>query len=262
MATRIQIMSDVHQEFSKVPMIKEETLEAGVVLLAGDITTGPARIEYLKNYKQQFYYVMGNHEYYRASWSWALDAYRTFFKDTNVHVMERETILIGNVRLIAATLWTNFQAPMKSYLEKEVREMIGQPEVFWEDQERNCKQGMADFSVIGGFTTKTALEEHNKSVGYIKEVLSKPHDGPTVVMTHHAPSFKSSHPKYDVSYIKGGFCSALDYLIEEYQPTLWVHGHTHESFDYHIGNTRVICNPHGYGLENKHGFNPKLIVEL
>jgi hypothetical protein len=27
---------------------------------------------------------------------------------------------------------------------------------------------------------------------------------------------------------------------------LWTHGHTHEDFDYMIGDCRVVCNPRGY----------------
>ncbi len=27
---------------------------------------------------------------------------------------------------------------------------------------------------------------------------------------------------------------------------LWIHGHTHDSFDYVHNGTRVVCNPRGY----------------
>jgi len=30
------------------------------------------------------------------------------------------------------------------------------------------------------------------------------------------------------------------------QIKLWIHGHTHESFDYMVGDTRIVCNPRGY----------------
>ena len=29
-------------------------------------------------------------------------------------------------------------------------------------------------------------------------------------------------------------------------PDLWVHGHTHDSFDYVLGWTQVVVNPYGY----------------
>ena len=38
---------------------------------------------------------------------------------------------------------------------------------------------------------------------------------------------------------------------------IWIHGHTHESFDYHIGKTRIVCNPRGYAsIEENKGFRP------
>jgi Icc-related predicted phosphoesterase len=30
------------------------------------------------------------------------------------------------------------------------------------------------------------------------------------------------------------------------RPALWLHGHTHGSCDYKLGDTRVVCNPMGY----------------
>ncbi len=38
----------------------------------------------------------------------------------------------------------------------------------------------------------------------------------------------------------------MDELILKRQPALWVHGHTHDSADYHLGSTHVVCNPFGY----------------
>ena len=39
--------------------------------------------------------------------------------------------------------------------------------------------------------------------------------------------------------------------------SLWIHGHIHESFDYKIGKTRVVCNPRGYAsIEENKGFRP------
>ena len=44
---------------------------------------------------------------------------------------------------------------------------------------------------------------------------------------------------------------------------LWVHGHTHDSADYTIGATRVLCNPRGYsGVELNPRFDPNLLVEV
>lgn len=38
---------------------------------------------------------------------------------------------------------------------------------------------------------------------------------------------------------------------------------THDSFDYMIGKTRVVCNPHGYyARATNPGFLPDLVVEV
>jgi hypothetical protein len=35
----------------------------------------------------------------------------------------------------------------------------------------------------------------------------------------------------------------------------------HSSFDYHVGKTRIVCNPKGYGRENRR-FDPALVIDI
>jgi Icc-related predicted phosphoesterase len=35
-------------------------------------------------------------------------------------------------------------------------------------------------------------------------------------------------------------------IIRSRRPSLWIHGHTHESRDYRLGATRIVANPCGY----------------
>jgi hypothetical protein len=49
------------------------------------------------------------------------------------------------------------------------------------------------------------------------------------------------------------------HVIADARPALWVHGHTHDSLDYRIGDTRIICNPFGY---LHHEENPKFQRDL
>jgi hypothetical protein len=64
------------------------------------------------------------------------------------------------------------------------------------------------------------------------------------------------------------FCSDLSELVEGSGAALWVHGHTHASCDYVAGQTRVVCNPKGYGPVKTGGeyenpeFDAGLIVEI
>lgn len=70
-------------------------------------------------------------------------------------------------------------------------------------------------------------------------------------VTHHAPSFRSQHPRFAGSPIAGGFCSNLESRIQQWKPDLWIHGHVHDPMDYRIGKTQVLCNPWGYQNEGR-----------
>jgi hypothetical protein len=87
-----------------------------------------------------------------------------------------------------------------------------------------------------------------------------------VVVTHHLPSFESVAPKYQDSKLSACFASKLDHLMSGEKVQLWIHGHTHDNFDYELNGTRVLCNPRGYytasnGNENA-SFNPYLVADV
>ncbi len=69
-----------------------------------------------------------------------------------------------------------------------------------------------------------------------------------VVITHHAPLINPV-TKYTDSQLTYAFNSIdMMEIIDEYQPALWVYGHTHECDDHFRGRTRIISNQRG----NKH----------
>lgn len=84
--------------------------------------------------------------------------------------------------------------------------------------------------------------------------------------THHLPSMQSVSAQYKQELTSCAFASHLDQLVE--QADYWVHGHTHDSFDYMLGKCRVLCNPRGYpinritGKYENQNFNSQLIVEV
>ena len=98
----------------------------------------------------------------------------------------------------------------------------------------------------------------------MKEKLAKgkQEDKKTVVITHHAPSILSVPEQYKNDQLSASFASEMEKFIEKTEPDLWIHGHLHTSSDYHIGSTRVICNPRGYADEPNNNFDIDLVIKI
>ena len=65
--------------------------------------------------------------------------------------------------------------------------------------------------------------------------------------------------------MKARFVSDLDHLTGGDRVQLWIHGHTHDSFDYRLNGTRVVCNPRGYardGVNENARFDLEFTVEV
>jgi len=88
------------------------------------------------------------------------------------------------------------------------------------------------------------------------------------MLTHHLPHPRSIHPRFADDPLTPAFCSDLSDLVEGSRAALWVHGHTHTSCEYIAGNTRVACNPKGYGPQSPGGrieneqFDENLVIEI
>ena len=65
-----------------------------------------------------------------------------------------------------------------------------------------------------------------------------------MVVTNHAPHPNSVPAQYVGDSLSPAFASNLEKLMGK--ASLWVHGHVHDSFDYRVNGTRVVCNLRGY----------------
>jgi predicted phosphodiesterase len=259
---KIRIMSDVHTEHR--PFMPPPA-QSDVVVLAGDIGSEHNGVAWANaNFEQPIIYVAGNHEFYShgaRAMSHILGAIASCAEREGSHVFfcERRRVDIGGVRFLACTLWTDFAVQ-------------GQPHLAM----LAARNGLADFhgfiwTTTGyegerqEFTPELSVAIHRRSVNWLDEELSIPFSGRTVVVTHHAPSLRSSHPQFAGDAINGCFASSLEWLIEKHQPALWIHGHMHSFSDYRIGNTRIVCNPRGYSDVPEHPdapFVPDLVVDV
>lgn len=246
---RLHVLSDIHLEFGDY---EPPPVDADAVVLAGDIGVGLQGIDWINEHFQDVprLYVPGNHEFYHRDVALIEDIKAR--AGEKVFVMDDDQIVIGNVRFLGCMLWTDFA------LYGEARRPMAM------DYTRRC---MSDFSVIrdgsGPFTPERSVERHVRSRNWLDEQLALPHAGPTVVITHHAPTRRSVAERYKDDLLSSAFASDLESTMAAGGVNLWVHGHMHDSVDVAVGGTRIVCNPRGYvDLELNPSFDADLVIEL
>jgi Icc-related predicted phosphoesterase len=253
---RIQVFSDLHTDVAAVkPITVGDSVDA--VVVAGDTCQGAqesfVQIRQIVPMDIPVVATLGNHEFYRRCAPDEVALARATAPAYGIHLLENDTAVIEGIRFAGCTLWTDYR-------------LFGSGNVPF--AMRAAAQGLNDHRRItwskqpwAGFRPAEALLLHSRSRKFLQTVLQAEHAGPTVVITHHAPHPRSLHPRYEKDLLSAAYVSDLEDLIVAAAPALWVHGHVHTSFDYAVGRTRVLCNPHGYGGENS-DFNPGLVVEV
>jgi hypothetical protein len=86
-----------------------------------------------------------------------------------------------------------------------------------------------------------------------------------VVITHHGPSRKSVSEENLRHELAPAYIKDMDYLIERYEPALWIHGHTHYSARYRLGKTLVAANQRGYQFQRDQretGFSDLVVCDI
>jgi predicted phosphodiesterase len=254
---KFNLLSDIHLEFCDLKLPGGDNL-----LLAGDIAlatylqphrTDKTAILQRDRYREFFkvqcakydkaYYIMGNHEHYSGSWEITLPVLRDFLSDTNVTLLEKESVTLENdIVLWGATLWTD---------------MMHNDTII----KMHARRGMNDYDIIMKDDKRTlhpddTVADHRLAIDSLKKFLAENKDKKVIVMTHMAPSVKSSHPRYGVNNpLNYAYYTSLESIIlDNQQIKVWVHGHTHDSHAYIIGETQVICNPRGYANQMQPAF--------
>lgn len=251
---RLNILSDLHLGQAGLPL---PDVKADVVILAGDISRPQAAIAWASQFACPVVYVPGNHEFYGSNLSNTIKALRHYAKGTDIHILDNEEIVIHGVRFVGSTLWTDFNLGGVALRDQSIKEALA----FIRDFVR-IESDVAPGTMLAPDELE-ALFSTNRE--WLQKTLDIPFDGPTVVVTHHAPSSKSIHPRFADSLVNTCFVSNSEYLLSGDRAALWVHGHTHDSFDYTVQGTRVVCNPRGYSkgeLNENENFDPNFLVEV
>jgi predicted phosphodiesterase len=252
---RLNILSDLHVGFSA---FETPLNDADLVVLAGDIAPPRHAALWALRLEKPVVYVLGNHEFYGSSIEAAGAELKRLCAGTQVRVLDNDEVIIDGVRFLGSTLWTDFM-------------------LFGDGTERasaivEAQRLMRDFSRIridesSGvlFTPADAAKLFERNAAWLDRKLDVPHRGPTMVITHHAPARQSIHPRFAGSLLNACFVADVEHLVSANRVQWWIHGHTHDSFDYVLNGTRVICNPRGYakaGVNENARFDPHFTIEV
>lgn len=243
---RLHILSDLHLEVD--PSFRPPATGADVLVLDGDIAPGTDGVAAFADSDIPVIYVPGNHEYYGADLNTMNAHIRAYAKDMGVHLLDRDEVVLDGVRFLGATLWTDFNlyGPAKipdSFVQSR-KQVLDFREIRYRDRL---------------LIPEDTIDFHREAVRWLARKLDAPFAGRTVVITHHAPHPGSIHPRWKDNLVNPAFVSDLTPLMGKAR--LWIHGHTHDSFDYEVAGTRVICNPKGYRDENR-SFQADLTVTV
>ncbi|PWF48467.1 metallophosphoesterase [Massilia glaciei] len=257
---RILVLSDLHLELWRehAPRIDPAASRPDVVVLAGDISTGAKAVAWAaSNFSGlPVVYVHGNHEAYGHKLE---DAHAgtaaACAAAGNVHFLNADELIVGGVRFLGATLWTErlFGADTRPAAMRAAEAVM--------NDYRRIRLAANGYRKLRAADT---AQFHSAQLSWLKDKLAMPFAGPTVVVTHMAPSMLSVQHEYVNELTSAAYASRLGALVS--QANLWLHGHMHNSSDYLIGQCRVVCNPCGYmtrggGTENAR-FDRNLIVEV
>ena len=252
---RLCVLSDLHLERGGgLPSAPA----ADILVLAGDIGTGVSGLRAVATWwrERPIIYVSGNHEPYGdglPNLTGQLRIAATAFEG-RVHVLERDEAVIGGVRFLGCTLWSDFEVGSAQERDTAMAicgELVNDYEhIAWTPEARTLRPD-------------DTLHLHRISRRWLEQRLSARHDGPTVVVTHHGPLPPRDLPEDRLwRALAGAFVSDLTGLMGADRTALWIHGHTHRRIDVTVRGTRVVSNPRGYPDEPVEGFDPALTLEL
>jgi predicted phosphodiesterase len=272
---KIQLLSDLHLE-AHPHWRAEPAPGADLLVLAGDIGSyqtnsqlvdadfGLGQFSPHNGWPTPVLFVPGNHEYDAMDFDAAHARLRETCARLGLLWLERETLVLSGVRFVGTTLWSDFDALSPTAPSDPKINLLAQ----------QLKARDKAFRAANYYLRKTLTTRHGdpwladgvREQGllcqdWLRQALAQPFAGPTVAVTHFAPSLHSADPRYGNTPGTAGFCNALDALLPQAQ--LWLHGHLHAPSDYRHQGCRVVANPLGYARKNEQAaFQPGLLIEI
>ena len=192
----IKFISDLHLERKRGLVRFHKKQLGGNLFLAGDIGS-PLRLnfwdfmDYVSSNFENIFYITGNHEYWNDKYTIKeidniIEDY--LLKYSNIQFLNNKKTKLYNYNILGSTLWSNSKNNMSYNFQK----------IYYKSNIKLNKE------IVNNI--------YYKNVKWIKNNL---HKKPTILLTHHLPSYKFTffNSKYDI--FRSHFASDLEYLIKD-----------------------------------------------
>lgn len=245
---KVQVVSDLHLEFIENKGRFKLNKSADLLIIAGDLGCGNDRqLALIKEISKEkpVILVLGNHDFMWSSIKETVDFWHNV-QLPNFYFLNDKTIEIEGVHFIGSPLWSDLSKDPTNHF--------------------YILKNMADYKAIYKNETHTNFIniqdiqiEYENHIDFIKHELGQDYKR-KVLITHHLPTSASVSHEYLNSKLNAAFMTDLSNLLL-FSPNLelCIHGHTHKTLDYKLGEMRVFCNPLGYPHENNEYSNDILI---
>ena len=257
---RISLLSDTHHNFGDSSEWPYPLPDHDILILAGDISEyvgSPANLtEVLEHYRSRtdrpILYLPGNHEFYRHDYHQTLGRIRRDTDQFNIELLNCRCIRYGDIAFHGCTLWSDF-----TLFGAKQADLYG----------LYAEQSVSDFYVISfenrAFRHTDCADLHRQERTWLEESLASSDAPYNVVITHFAPIARCIAERYQGDRLNPYFVAGCESLVEQYEPDLWLYGHTHQAEDFVLGGTRFVNNARGYPNEKSQiYFRPDKIIEV
>jgi predicted phosphodiesterase len=169
----IQLASDLHLDLLHPRWPGERLIspaqDADVLVLAGDIHQNSQATEtfapWVADREMPIVYVAGNHEFYGDSMQAVQQRLQESSSEHGIQYLERKAVVLGGVRFLGCTLWTDYA----------LRSMFSREHAM-EEIQRRLTDHYKISTDTGLFTPQDALALHMVSRQWLNEELAKPFD--------------------------------------------------------------------------------------